>query len=144
VRDLHLVDRIGHLVLDRLERAQIGDDAVEVTRRENLIESGRHDFGEPHAVRADALLQRGLDLRVGPIADAGLLVGRDVGRGDVERRFVETQAPRQRLVELRAVRSHRRVAVVAGHHRIDQLLAALDRRLRRDRHGGCQHGSDCA
>jgi hypothetical protein len=50
VRDLHLVDRRRNLVADRLDRAQVGDDAIEIARRENLVEAGRHYLGEVNAV----------------------------------------------------------------------------------------------
>jgi hypothetical protein len=73
-------------------------------------------------------------------------VGRDVGGGDVERRLVEPQSARQRLVELRAVWPHRRVAVVAGHDGVDEITPALDRRLRHRRrrvqHCEQSHGSN--
>jgi hypothetical protein len=70
------------------------------------------------------------DFGVAPLSDAGLRVGRDVGGGDIERRNVEVQSAGQRLVELRPVRSHRGMAIVAGHDGVDEIAAALGRRLR--------------
>ena len=79
----------------------------------------------PHAVQ-----QSRLEVGVAPFAETGLWIRREVGPGDIERGLVEAQAARQRLVELRAVRSHGRVAIVAGHHGVDEIAPALDRRLR--------------
>src|SRR5262249_9661958 len=58
-------------------------------------------------------------VEVGRGQDAGVAIGRDVGRGGVEGRLVETQLARQRLVELRAVRSLGGMAVLAGPYGSD-------------------------
>src|SRR5262249_34362497 len=49
------------------------------------------------------------------------------------RGLVETQPTRQRLVELRAVRSLGGMAVLAGHDGIDEITSALERPLRHRR-----------
>ena len=133
MRQRDLVDRVRHLVLDRLQAAQIGDDGVQIPRREDRIERRRHDLGDRHAVRALAGQQHRLDLRIGPVADAGLLVRRDVRRGDLERRLVEAQTAGIILAGDRGRRPLRRVAIGAGHDGVDQIAAALDRRLRHAR-----------
>ncbi len=125
-----LVDRRRRLLLHRLDGAQIGNDGVEIARREDFIEIRRHDRGEPHAVRPLALLQRLLDVGIAPVADAGLLVLRDVRGGHLERRLVELEPARQiALEDRRAALALRRVAVLAGEDGVDEILAALDRRL---------------
>ena len=70
----HLVDRVRHLVADGLDRAQIGDDRIEVAVGHDVVEIRRHDHRDLHAVRSFARAQDRLDVRVGPGADAGFLV----------------------------------------------------------------------
>ena len=133
MRQRDLVDRVRHLVLDRRKAAQIGDDRVQVAGREDRVERRRHDLGNLVAVRMLAGHQQRLDLVVGPIADAGFLVRRDVGRGDVERRLVEAQAAGIILAGGRRRRPLRRMAIGAGHDGVHQIAAALDRGLRERR-----------
>jgi len=94
VRSRLLVDRAAHLVVHRRHRAQISDDAVEVSRGQDLIKTAWHDSGKAVAGGPGAFLQRRLDLGVSPTADASVAIGRNVGRRDIERRFVETQSRR--------------------------------------------------
>lgn len=75
-----------------LHRAQIGDDCVEVTWGQDLIEIRRHDRGKMNTVRSFAFAQRGLDLVFGPRADASVLVLRDVGGRNLERRLIPAQS----------------------------------------------------
>jgi len=93
------VNRIGYLVADRLDGAQIGDDGIEIFRQERLVEIGRHDGRERHTGQAvvigpDAFDQRALDLRVGPVPDSGFNVRGDVRRGDDKRRRREYPSAR--------------------------------------------------
>jgi hypothetical protein len=57
-----------------------------------------HRRADDAAVGPDALADRPGQLRVGPAADAGLGVGRDVGGMGLERRLVEHHAARQSLL----------------------------------------------
>jgi len=75
--------------------------------------------------------QQRLDMIVGPVADTGFLVRRDVGRGHVERRLVEAQAAGIILAGGGSGRALRRVAIGAGHYGVHQIAAAFDRRLRK-------------
>jgi hypothetical protein len=73
MRQRDLVDRVGHLVLDRREGTQIGDERVQVAGSEDRIERRRHDFGNLVAIWMLARQQQRLDLIVSPVADAGFL-----------------------------------------------------------------------
>ena len=125
-----LVDRAGHRIAHRRQGAQIRDDAVEIARSENPVETARHDRCEVVPRGARALLQRGLDLGIAPIADAGLAIRRNVGGRDIERGLVETQSSGERPIELRPIGPHRRMAVVTGHDGVDEIASTLERRLR--------------
>ena len=120
------VDRIRHFVLDRLQRAQVGDDGVHVAVGDDLVESDRHHCRDRDAVRPHAGAQQVLDLRVGPGTDAGLLVLGDVRRRHLERRLVPRQAAGEVLAGNVALRPFRRMAIAAGHDGVDEIVAALD------------------
>jgi hypothetical protein len=77
---LHFIDRLRHLVFDRLQRAEISDDRIQIALADDLVKIGRHDHRELHAIWTHAGAQRRLDLRVGPGANTGLLILRDVRR----------------------------------------------------------------
>ena len=79
-------------------------------------------------VRSDSLDQGALDLGIAPASDSGLAVGRDVRRGGDESRRVERQATGKcLLLDHAAVGVAGRVAVAAGHDRVDEIVAALGR-----------------
>ena len=136
-RHRHLVDRRLHLVADGRQRAEIGDDRVEIARREHAEEARRHHHRERHAVRPHALGQRALDVSVAPRAKPGVAVGREVGALHGEERLVEgLEAARQPQFEIGAADRRRqawRMAIAASADGVDQIPAALDGRLR---HGG--------
>src|SRR5262249_8957524 len=70
--------RVGSL--ERRKRAEPGGDCVEVRRGHAAEVALRgHRLLERPAVARDAVRERALDVRVGPGADAGLRVRRDVG-----------------------------------------------------------------
>src|SRR5262249_60330344 len=81
------------LVLDRTARAPIRDTRAHVAIRQVAIVRNRHGWSNDRAVRALAVADRIDDLIVGPIADAGLLVGRDVGGNGGEDRRGDYFAP---------------------------------------------------
>ena len=129
--DGRLVDRGLNRVGDRRNRTHIGDHGVDIARREHLVISGRHDRGERHAVRSHALLQRALELRGSPPADAGFPVWGYIRAPDREGRLVEDLRPARQapgIVE-HAARPARRVAIAAGENAIDQIVTALHRGL---------------
>ena len=111
----HLVDRIRHLVAHRLDGAQIGNDRIEIAIGHDVVEAGRHDHRDMHTVRPYAGAHQRLDLRIGPAADAGFLVRRNVRRGHLERRLVPGQAAGKILAGDCRRRALRRVAIAAGH-----------------------------
>ena len=142
LRNWKLINRARHLVLNWRHRAQVSDDAVEVAGGENFVETARHDRRKVVTRGGRALQQGDPDLGVAPVADAGCTIGRDVGCDDVERGLVEAQSAGQRLVELRAVRSLRGVAVVAGHDGVHEIAPALERCLRARRRRRRKHGEE--
>ena len=76
VRDLHLVDGIPHPIADRLERAQIGDDAIEIAGSEDLVEAGGHDLSQmvargPYALQQCRLKSASLHLPR-PVSGSGV------------------------------------------------------------------------
>ena len=97
-RYLHFVIGVGHLVGDRLEALQIDRDGIEVTRQQDTVEAGRHDGRERYAVRPHAGQQHLLDFVRAVLADAGLLIGRDIGSGDIERRFSLKRSPPEKYL----------------------------------------------
>ena len=137
-RSRHFVDGIGDFVADRLERAQIGDDRVHVGVGDDVVESGRHHRGDGNAVRPHPGAQQLLDVVVAPPSDAGLLVGCDVRRSDVERRLVEAQAAGKILARNHVRRTFGRMAIAAGHDGVDEIRAALDRRVGASAADECQ------
>jgi hypothetical protein len=113
----------------RRHRAQVGDDGVDIRIGDAAILAERHGRSEQCAVGSLASADGDLDLRIGPLADAGLRIGRDVGRDRGEEIFFEWRSTGQRLVHdrpVRPVRPHGRVAVAAAHDAFDQILAALE------------------
>jgi hypothetical protein len=125
---VHLVDRIWHAVLHRLDRVQIGDHRIEIMIGHDLVETARHDHGDRYAIALDAFTQDLLELGIGVVADSGFLVLRDIGRRHFERRLVPAPtagkcAPGNIGVAARALW---RMAIAAGENAIDQIIAALD------------------
>jgi hypothetical protein len=112
-----------------------------LTGREHLVELVRHDRRELMPVRVLAVLQRVLDLGITPLADAGVRVGRDVGTLDLEGwRVPFDHAARMHLRRrLDAARTFRGVAIATRQNAVDQIAAALDRRLLRRRGGRHRH-----
>ena len=139
-RRRHLINGIRDLVADRLERAQIGDDRVHVGVGDDVVEAGRHHRRDGNAARPHAGAQQLLDVGVAPRADAGFLVGRDVRRGDVERRLVKAQAAGKILARDHVRRTFGRMAIAAGHDGVDEIRAALDRRIGASPADECQRG----
>ena len=96
VRQRDLVDRVGHLVLDRLEWCA---DRRRWRRDRRASGSGRTPSASPRrpARRSVFLPVSSIVLIcvVGPGADAGVLVLRDVRRGHLERRLVPVKARRR-------------------------------------------------
>src|ERR1700674_5822550 len=126
MRDRHLVDRIGHLVADWLERLQIRGYGIGVARCQDLIKACRHDFRERHSARTYSSAERIFDLRARPLADAGFLVLRDIGSRHLERWLIELKKAGKGLFLDIAGWPLRRVAIAAGHDGIDQIAASLD------------------
>src|SRR5437588_7861720 len=62
----------------RFQRAQKGDDRIEIGGRDPLVPSEGHRAAEVRAVWADAIGNGALDLRIGPVADAVLRAGGDI------------------------------------------------------------------
>src|SRR5262249_29109148 len=121
----HFVDRIFNLVADGLERAQIGNDGIEVAIGHDVIEARRHNHCHMHAVWPYAGAHDRFDVRVGPGPDAGVLVRSDVWCGHFEWRFIPGQTTRKILAGDCRGRTLRRVTVAAGQNAIDQVIAAL-------------------
>src|SRR4051812_7841744 len=72
------VFRRRRLVAYGRHRAQISCARVEIAGREHGVERGRHDRRDPGSVRPDAADEKPLQLGVGPVADAGVLVRCDL------------------------------------------------------------------
>jgi hypothetical protein len=135
------VSRLLGLVLDRLDCAQIRDNRARVAIRQVAIVLNWHGWTNDRAVRALAVADRIDDLIVGPITDASLLVGRDVGGDGVKDRRVDYEAPGQLAIgHWFAVAVFGRVAVAAGDDALHQISAAFQRRLRT--HGQCRETQD--
>ena len=149
-RERRLVFGLLHGVLDLGDRAQIGDDRILVARREKGIDRRGHVGRKLAAVAAFALLDRDLDLTVGPGAEAGLAVGRQIRAFHRVLRSLEgLRAAGEPLVELqieRAAGPARSMAIVAPADAVDEVGAALGQQLlgRRATHhrDGC-HYTDC-
>jgi hypothetical protein len=86
--------------------------------------------------------QRVLDLGIAPASNSGFGIGRDVRGGrDKGRRRQRQAATRQGPVADRlAFGVARRVAIAAGHDGVDEIVAALDRRLRHRLRGRLRPG----
>jgi hypothetical protein len=86
-------ERTRHLVADWFQALQECPDRHGIILRQMRKSVPRHDRRQCAAVRAHPGLDRGDDLLCGPTADAGFLVGRDVGP-DQKPRGQESQSPR--------------------------------------------------
>ena len=75
---------------------------------------------------ACTFLHRAAEILRRVIANAGLLVGRDVGSRDLERRLVERQKSGEGFFGDIAARPFRGMAVAAGQHGVDEIIAPLD------------------
>ena len=123
------------IVLDRRQRAQVGDDRerVLVAQRPRVRDVG-HLREERATVPADALAHRAEHLAVGHGADAGLLVGREVRRAEVDRKTGELAeiAAGAELTLDRALAGHRLVPARASGSRctpatlLDEVLASRE------------------
>ncbi len=106
-------------VLDRLQRAQIGIDRVEIAALDLGVIGIREGRIEMAAVRTPALLHRAREVIGRPASDAGGVVGCDVRRHDLAERRLQREPAGKRLAARRGVTGH----AVAGD---DQCLAARD------------------
>jgi hypothetical protein len=89
---------------------------------------------------ADAVVHHAVELRVGHLADAGLFVGRDVGRVDLAEGRIHRQAAGHRLAARRGVTGY---AVPGGGEVFalgDQRRLILGRRRRCCGHRGHRNG----
>src|SRR4051812_4949594 len=75
------LERAGNLVTDRGYALQECGDRLDIIRGKIRKCVPRHDRRQDATIRPNTGLQRGDNLLRGPAADAGLLVGRDVGPG---------------------------------------------------------------
>jgi hypothetical protein len=143
VRQRGLVVRRLHFVAHRRDGLHVGHHRVEVAKRHDLVERVRH-LRDRHTVWPHALGHHFPDVGIAPGADAGFAIRRNVGALHGELRFVEhLRAAGEAPAHVEAARPARRMAAIAAHDRVDEIGAALDRRLReRGRGQACrsQHG----
>ena len=90
-------------VADGPDRAQVRVERVDVGARDPRVEVVRHRRVHVLAVLVHAGVQRAVEVVARPAADAGVGVGRDVGRQHVAERRVEAQAARERRAAACAV-----------------------------------------
>ena len=100
-RKVQVIDR--HVVADRLHRAQVRVDRVDVVARDPGIEVVRHGRIHVLAVLVHAIVQRAIEIGARPPADARLRVGRDVRRQHVAERRIEAQPAGERCAALRGM-----------------------------------------
>src|SRR5262249_62268703 len=100
-------------------------------RRQDPVEGERHLWRERYPVRPRALGERALEILGAPAADAGIAVGGDVGAlHPIGRLVPDLGAAGKPLGHVEAGRPTRRVAAVAAHDGIDQIVPALELGLR--------------
>src|SRR5581483_11586828 len=133
-----------NLVAHRGERLHIGGDGVGVALRQLGKGLPWHDGGELAPVGPHALLQRGHDLLLGPAAEAGLLVGRQIGPvEDAEVRYLESHLlARQRTGHVRLAEEVAGRVAVDTAAELHEVLAArnLDARALRLGRLCCRNG----
>src|SRR5262249_40666646 len=107
-------------------------DGVEIARGEDLVEAIGHDRRERRAIRPRAIGNGTLYVGLAPVADAGFLVRRNVGAPHLIGRPVPLLRTARELPihGKNTPRTTRSVAIAAGQDSVDQVAAALDRRLR--------------
>ncbi len=116
--------------LDRLERAQVGDDRIDVLGLEVQVDVERHDREESVPVLVQAADDRAVDLAVAPVAE---VVRRDIRRDQfaghadalvVHLSALAEHAGLRRAAEQRPVTL--RMAVDAAEYGVRQVLAPRD------------------
>ena len=132
-----------HRVLDRRDGSEVHDDRREILVGEVPESHVGHDREQRAAVLVHALLNRARDLVVGPVADAGLGIRRDVRRDHVaELRASAVPGPALSCPPPSACRVGQIVLGVAMETaglRFDDVLAALEAG-RRDLEFAARHG----
>ena len=133
-QQLALVERKAQLVglvllFHRRHRLQVREDRVGILAGDLRVLRERHRGIEQRAVARDALVHGPVEVVRGPQADAGLVVGRDVGHVEVAERGGHRAAPGERLA------GGLRVAGDAVA-RAREIFAAVDDLRARLRHGG--------
>jgi hypothetical protein len=126
------VDRRLDLVAEGWNGTDVGYDGVEIVRRQYLVKDEGHLRRHLHTIRPNALAQEPLQVGSAPRADPRVAIGRDVGALDRIGVLVPSlRAAGKSLFHDQTGRRAWGVAIIAGHHRIDEILTALDWRLRR-------------
>ena len=114
-------------------------DSVKVARRQNLVESEWHLRGNGHPTRPYPVDERALEVGLAPGAETGVAIRRDVrALHRVGGRIPGLRSAGKSALHHEGRPLSRRVAAVAGHHRVDEIAAALQRRLRT--RGGKRNG----
>src|SRR6516164_6175853 len=113
-------------IVYRRHAAQIGDDRFDVFVRQVAIGARRHRWTDQSAVWPPSFAYRGKYLVVGPLAYAGLRIGRYVGGSCGEVRMLDDVAAREFFVRQRTVRSLWGMTVPASGYRFDEIPAALE------------------
>src|SRR3954447_5012165 len=86
------VDRVAH----RRQGTQVGKDRRHVVARDHGVEGVGHDWVEVLPLAVHAVVHRPVELGPAPAADAGVIVGRDVGAHDCPERRLYLEAAGER------------------------------------------------
>ena len=116
-------------IVDRWQAAQIADHRLDVLVRQIAVGARRHRRTQQAAVGPLSFADRQKYLIVGPLADAGLRIGRDIGRDRGEIGVLDDIAASEFLILQRTLWSLRRMTIATSSKRLDEIPAAFERGL---------------
>ena len=132
-------------LMHRLDRLQVSADRQHVVARHLGVGRERHRGVKPAAVRPHAFAHRGVELLVGPGADAGVVVRGEVRRGDHAERRLDRPCASKGFADLRhgvtgiAIRDRREIAALFD---LVERLAVRIRAAEADSAQPCRRSAD--